>query len=80
VETHEETGMHDMIGASGMVRGWAALWHMELVWLLAMLAVSVAATALVESLFASVRLRLAIPKFVASRVALGTRVRVVKLR
>jgi len=30
-----------------MLQGWATVWHMELVWLLAMLVVSVTATSLV---------------------------------
>jgi len=72
--------MHDMIGASGMLRGWAAVWHMQLVWLLMMLVVSVAATALIESLFASLRPHMVVPKFVTSRVALGSPIRVAKPR
>ena len=54
--------MHDMIGASGMLQGWATVWHMELVWLLAMLVVSVATTSLIESLITTLRPHLLAPK------------------
>jgi len=64
--------MHDMIGASGMLQGWATVWHMELVWLLAILVVSVTATSLVESLISTVRPHLSDPGFVTARAALKT--------
>ena len=61
--------MHDMIGASGMLRGWAAVWHMQLVWLLAMLVVSVALTAIIESLVVALRSRRIVPEFITSHAA-----------
>ena len=70
--------MHDVIGASGMLQGWAMVWHMELVWLLAMLVVSVAATSLVESLILTLRPHLPDPKFVNGRGALTAHIGVLK--
>jgi hypothetical protein len=49
--------VNDMIGFAGMLRGWAMLWHMEMVWLLPVLLVSVMVAALVETLISSWRLR-----------------------
>ena len=42
--------MNDMVGATGMLRGWAMLWQMEFVWLLPGLVVSVALVTLLELL------------------------------
>lgn len=66
--------MHDMIGASGMLRGWATVWHMYEVWLLAMLAVSVAVMALVEWLISTLRSRVPQPKFVVDHAASDTHI------
>lgn len=49
--------MNDMIGSAGTLRAWAILWHMELMWLLPMLLVSVGMVALVETLISRWRLR-----------------------
>jgi hypothetical protein len=46
-----------MIGSAGTLRGWVMLWHMELMWLLPMLLVSVGVITLVEMLISSWRLR-----------------------
>jgi hypothetical protein len=67
VEHRKETDMYDMIGASGMVRGWAMVWHLYAVWLPSLLVVSVAASALVESVFAARPRRLPAPVSVADR-------------
>jgi hypothetical protein len=53
----EETDVNDMIGFAGMLRGWKMLWHMELVWLLPALLVSVTVAALMEMLISNWRLR-----------------------
>jgi hypothetical protein len=45
--------MNDMIDYGGMLRGWTMVWHTELVWLLPMFLMSVAAVALMESLIRS---------------------------
>jgi hypothetical protein len=42
--------MHDMIGSAGMLRGWIAMWTTHLLWLLAVLTVSVGAAAVTELL------------------------------
>jgi len=42
--------MHDMIGTTGMVQGWIAMWHTALVWVVPAFVVSVAATGLLETL------------------------------
>jgi hypothetical protein len=76
VERRKETYMDDMIGASGMLRGWAMMGHMYLVWLPALLLVSVAVTAVIESLIASLRPRLVAPKFVLDHAALEIHMRV----
>jgi hypothetical protein len=70
VENHMETDMHDMIGGSGMLRGWGMIWHMYVVWLVPLVLLSVAATALVESLIAALRPRIAAPQFVVDLPAL----------
>ena len=49
--------MNDMIGSEGTLRGWTVLWHMELMWLLPVLLVSVMVVALGEMLVSSWRLR-----------------------
>jgi hypothetical protein len=40
--------MHDVIGGAGMLRGWVAVWSMQMLWLMAGLAATVGATAMVE--------------------------------
>ncbi len=70
--------MHDTIGASGMLQGWATVWHMELVWLLAMLVVSVAATTFVESLISMLRPHLSEASFGSARAALKAHIWVAK--
>jgi len=62
--------MHDMIGASGMLRGWTAVWQMDLVWLLTMLVVSVTVTTLVEWLISALRSRAPEPEFLVDHAAL----------
>jgi hypothetical protein len=42
--------MHDMIGSAGMLRGWVAVWTTHMLWLLAVLTVSVGAAAVAELL------------------------------
>ena len=42
--------MNDVIGAAGMVRGWAMLFHMYLMWLPALVLISVALVTLIELL------------------------------
>jgi hypothetical protein len=49
--------VNDMIGSEGTLRGWTVLWHVELVWLLHVLLVSVMVVALGETLLSSWRLR-----------------------
>jgi len=49
--------VNDMIGSEGTLRGWTVLWHMELMWLLPVLLVSVMVVALGEMLVSSWRLR-----------------------
>ncbi len=44
--------MHDMIGSAGMLRGWVAMWTTQMLWLLACLAASVGASAVLELLIA----------------------------
>jgi len=77
---HKEADMHDMIGASGMVQGWATVWHMELVWLLIMLVVSVTATTLVESLIATLRPHRPEASFGNARAALKAHIWVAKTK
>jgi hypothetical protein len=76
MERRKETDMHDMIGASGMLRGWAMVWHMYAAWLLVLLAVSVAATALIQSLIAALRPPVPAAKFVVDHAALDADMRV----
>ena len=42
--------MHDAIGTAGMLRGWVAIWTVQMVWPLLVLAVSLGATAIAEAL------------------------------
>lgn len=44
----ERCAMHDIIGGSGMLRGWITMWTMQLLWLLAATVVTVGAAAVVE--------------------------------
>jgi hypothetical protein len=43
--------MQDMIGSGGMLRGWVAVWTLQMVWFAAMMTVTVGATAMLELLF-----------------------------
>jgi hypothetical protein len=43
--------MHDMIGSAGMLRGWVAVWTLQMVWFAATMTVTVGATAMLELLF-----------------------------
>jgi hypothetical protein len=43
--------MQDMIGSGGMLRGWVAIWTLQMVWFAAMMTVTVGATAILELLF-----------------------------
>jgi hypothetical protein len=65
-----ETDMHDMIGGSGMLRGWGMIWHMYVMWLVPLVLVSVAATALLQSLISALRPRIVAPQFVVDHPAL----------
>jgi hypothetical protein len=65
--------MDDMFGASGMLRGLAMVWHMYLVWLVPLVLVSVAVTALIQSLIAALRPHMAAPQFVVDHPALASR-------
>lgn len=40
--------MHDVIGSAGMLRGWVALWTVQMLWSFATLVVAVGALALAE--------------------------------
>ena len=42
--------MHDLIGSAGMLRGWVALWTMQMMWLIATMTVSVGAITMAELL------------------------------
>jgi hypothetical protein len=44
--------MHDAIGTAGMLRGWVAIWTVQMVWPLLALMVSLGATAIAEALMA----------------------------
>jgi len=44
--------MHDAIGTAGMLRGWVAIWTVQMVWPLLALTVSLGATAIAEALMA----------------------------
>jgi hypothetical protein len=50
--------MNDVIGAAGMVRGWAMLFHMYLMWLPALVLISVALVTLIELLVSMLGLHL----------------------
>jgi hypothetical protein len=43
--------MHDVIGGAGMLRGWIALWTMEMFWFSAAMTLTVGAVAIAELLF-----------------------------
>ena len=43
--------MQDMIGSAGMLRGWVAVWTLQMVWFAATMTVTVGATAMLELLF-----------------------------
>ena len=42
--------MHDVIGSAGMLRGWIALWTMEMFWFFAVMTLTVGAVAIAELL------------------------------
>lgn len=44
-------GMQDMLGSAGMLRGWIAVWSMDMVWFVATMTLTVGATATLELLF-----------------------------
>jgi len=44
--------MHDMIGSAGMLRGWVAVWTMQMLWLFASLTVAVGVVGVLETLVA----------------------------
>ena len=44
--------MHDAIGTAGMLRGWVAIWTVQMVWPLLALTVSLGAMAIAEALMA----------------------------
>jgi hypothetical protein len=46
-----ECKMQDMIGSGGMLRGWVAVWTLQMVWFAAMMTVTVGVTAMLELLF-----------------------------
>jgi hypothetical protein len=49
--------MHDILGHAGMLRGWVAVWTMQLLWLLASLTIAVGGWAIVESMVSEYRRR-----------------------
>jgi hypothetical protein len=49
--------MHDMIGSAGMLRGWVAVWTMQMLWLFASLTIAVGVEGVVETLLAGYRQR-----------------------
>jgi hypothetical protein len=49
--------MHDAIGSAGMLRGWTAVWTMQMLWLFASLTIAVGVLALVELLVLEYRRR-----------------------
>jgi hypothetical protein len=49
--------MHDAIGSAGMLRGWTAVWNMQMLWLFASLTIAVGVLALVELLVLEYRRR-----------------------
>jgi hypothetical protein len=42
--------MHDVTGSAGMLRGWIAVWTMQMLWLFASLTIAMGVLALVEAL------------------------------
>ncbi len=44
--------MHDVIGSSGMLRGWVSMWTTQMLWLLGSFTVSVGTVAIAELLLA----------------------------
>lgn len=42
--------MHDMLGSAGMLRGWIAMWTMQMLWFVLAMTVTVGATAIGELL------------------------------
>ena len=56
--------MHDMIGGTGMLRGWAMIWQMYLLWMVPLVCGAVAIVTLVQSLVTALRSRLVAPQFV----------------
>jgi hypothetical protein len=44
--------MHDMIGSAGMLRGWVAVWTMQMLWLFASLTAAVGVVGVLETLVA----------------------------
>jgi len=42
--------MHDMIGSAGMLRGWVAVWTMQMLWLFASLTIAVGVVGALETL------------------------------
>ncbi len=49
--------MHDIVGSAGMLRGWVAVWTMQMIWLFASLTVAVGVVGIVEILVAAYRRR-----------------------
>ncbi len=49
--------MYDMIGSAGMLRGWVAVWTMQMLWLFASLTVAVGVVGIVDTLVAEYRRR-----------------------
>jgi hypothetical protein len=62
--------MHDLIGGGGMLRGWIAVWTMQMMWILPTMALAVGTAALVELLVsarsARVRVRRPVPASIAT--------------
>jgi len=58
--------MHDILGNAGMLRGWATMWTLQIIWLLAALTGSVGIVALAEQVFKGRgrRMRFPMPPFV----------------
>ena len=44
--------MHDVIGGAGMLRGWVAVWSMQMLWLFASLTIAVGVVGVLETLVA----------------------------
>ncbi len=60
--------MHDVIGSAGMLRGWVAVWTLQMLWLFVALTVSVGVLAAVEFLIGWSRSRKPVPAVVMERV------------